>query len=170
MRERERQDEAKLSNTDERDRQRERRKTEKQRERERRRVHRVLEYFESTRCIVTRAYPWSTLSTIRNQPRYTGGGSCTCSANGSLAELRAYTRCRIQIEHIDTTPLLCQKNFWSCQYICAPIPKKRREREREKPCVQHRKIPFSGYEFQTRSTSDRLRFQFRISGTNCIFT
>lgn len=74
-------------------------------ERKRRRVHRVLEYFESTRCIVTRAYPWSTLSTIRNQPRYTGGGSCTCRANGSLAELRAYTRCRIQIEHIDTTHL-----------------------------------------------------------------
>ena len=32
-------------------------------------LHRVPEYFESTRCIVTRAYPWSTLSTIRNQPR-----------------------------------------------------------------------------------------------------
>lgn len=80
-------------------------------ERKRRRVHRVLEYFESTRCIVTRAYPWSTLSTIRNQPRYTGGGSCTCRANGSLAELRAYTRCRIQIEHIDTTHHPPKKTF-----------------------------------------------------------
>lgn len=59
----------------------------------------MLEYFESTRCIVTRAYPWSTLSTIRNQPRCTGGGSCTCRANGSMAELRDYTRCHIEIEH-----------------------------------------------------------------------
>ena len=51
----------------------------REKERERRVLHRVPEYFESTRCIVTRAYPWSTLSTIRNQPPVTQGeGSCTC--------------------------------------------------------------------------------------------
>lgn len=120
-------------------------------ERKRRRVHRVLEYFESTRCIVTRAYPWSTLSTIRNQPRYTGGGSCTCRANGSLAELRAYTRCRIQIEHIDTTHLPPKKLL--ILPICLRVWNRRK---------------FLLYEFQTRSTSNRLCCEFRISKMNVL--
>lgn len=42
-----------------------------------------------------------------------GEGSCTCRANGSLAELRAYTRCRVFDSELtnDTTP---SKNFSSC--------------------------------------------------------
>ena len=67
-------------------------------------------------------------------------------------------------------PLSSAKKTFDLANIFARRFQKKGEREREKPCVQHRKIPFSGYEFQTRSTSDRLRFQFRISGTNCIFT
>lgn len=101
------------SNPDERDVQRQKRERRREREREEGAASCAgifREYSMHCHSGLPLVHP---LDDSKPAPVTQGEGSCTCRANGSLAELRAYTRCRVFDSELtnDTTP---SKNFSSC--------------------------------------------------------